>query len=558
MEQVELGFRRRYRHLKRYREIANVMVRHGFGYAVHELGLGDLVSLPRRLLTGREEPVHTRGARLRRALEELGPTFIKLGQVLATRSDLLAPDLVEELSRLLDQAPPFPLSEVLTQVEGELGRPVHEVFARFEPEPLAAASIGQVHRATLPSGEEVVVKVQRPGITGIISTDLEILYDLARWADRHTAWGKIYGFTGLVEEFERTMQEETDYTAEARHIDTFRRHFRDDPHIYVPEVYWEYTTRRLLTMEYLDGVRITDVGGLAALNVEPRVLARRVVHAVLKQILIDGFFHADPHPGNLLVLKSRQIAFLDFGMVGRLGEQTRLRIARLVLGLVNKNTPEVVRAVLSLNVVPRQADLASLRQDIDRLRAKYYDVPLQDLRLADSLAELMKLAYKYKIRVPKEFTMMVKALVTTEGVVARLDPELSLARIAGPFGRRLLAERYRPRHLKRVLGRGLAEYAQTFLEMPRRLHEVLELLARGELKVQQENPSLERVLFRASGMVNRIIFGIVVAALFMGSSTLAATGYRFFGGLPLAEVGFVLAGFMGFWLLIAILRSGRF
>ncbi|MBC7106535.1 MAG: AarF/ABC1/UbiB kinase family protein, partial [Firmicutes bacterium] len=478
---MELGFRRRYRHLKRFREIANVMVRHGFGYAVHELGLGDLVSLPRRLVTGREEPAHTRGARLRRALEELGPTFIKLGQVLATRSDLLAPDLVEELSRLLDQAPPFPLSQVLAELEGELGRPAREVFSRFDAEPLATASIGQVHRAALPSGQEVVVKVQRPGVTGVIATDLEILYDVARWAERHTAWGRVYGLTGLVEEFERTMQEETDYTAEARHIDAFRRNFRGDPHVCVPEVYWEYTTRRVLTMEYLEGVRVTDRGGLAAAEADPKVLARRLAHAVLKQILIDGFFHADPHPGNLLVLKGGRLAFLDFGMVGRLGEQTRLQIARLVLGLVNRNTSEVVRAVLNLNVVPRQADLAALRQDVDRLRAKYYEVPLQDLRLTDSLGDLMKLAHKYRVRVPKEFTMMVKALVTTEGVVARLDPRLSLARIAGPFGRRLLAERYRPRQLRRALGRNFAEYALTLLEMPRRLHEVLELLARGEL-----------------------------------------------------------------------------
>lgn len=555
---MEVSLRRRYRHLRRYREIANVMVRYGFGFLVQELGLGDLVSLPRRILTGREEPVHTRGARLRMALEELGPTFVKLGQVLATRSDLLAPDLVEELSRLLDRAPSFPLAEVMQQIEAELGRPASEVFARFEPEPLAAASIGQVHRATLPSGEEVVVKVQRPGVTGVIATDLEILYDLARWAERHTSWGKVYGFTGLVEEFERTMQEETDYTAEARHIETFRRHFRNNAHVYIPAVYWEYTGKRLLTMEYVEGVRITDLTRLAAINVEPKLLARRVVNAVLKQILIDGFFHADPHPGNLLVLKTGQIAFLDFGMVGRLSEDTRMRIARLVLGLVNKNTSEVVRAVLSLNVVPRQADLGSLRQDIDRLRAKYYDVPLQDLRLADSLGELMRLAYKYKIRMPKEFTMMVKALVTTEGVVGKLDPGLSLAQIAGPFGRRLLAERYHPRNLRRAVRRTLTEYGEIFLEMPRQLHEVMELLARGELKVQQENPSIERVLYRASNMVNRIVFGIVVAALFIGSSTLAATGYRFFWGLPLAELGFVLAGIMGFWLLIAILRSGRF
>ncbi len=564
---MQLHLRKRYKHFARYREIANVLMRHGFGYLAHQLGLTEFLGFYRRLKLVRQTPDKgplrftarpSPAERLRLVLEELGPTFIKLGQVLSTRSDLLAPEYIAELEKLQDRVPPFPFARVRERIQMELGLPLEEIFAHFEATPLAAASIGQVHRANLRDGRPVVVKVQRPGTEKILSTDIEILYDVARLVDRHGPWRQIYRFEELVEEFEKILREEMDFTVEGRHAETFRQYFTGDTTVYFPVVHWDYTTRKVLTMEYVDGVKLTDPEELASRGIDRRVVARNLADALLRQILLHGFFHGDPHPGNLAALPGNRIAFMDFGIVGRLNDEVREKIGALVLGLVRRSTPQVVRAVEDLGVVPPHVDRAVLHRDIDTLREKYYEIPLSRISLAESLGDVMKVAFKHRIRVPTQFTLLVKALVTAEGLVAQLDPELSIVEIARPMGKRLLARRFSLPGIKRLVLEHLGDYHQLLTRLPHRLDRVLDLVAGGELKIKAVNPDLDRMFGQLNAMVNRLVLGILLGSLIVGSSLLLGRGYTILWGLPVVEAGFIVGGVLGVVLIFSILRSRRF
>ncbi|WP_174520465.1 ABC1 kinase family protein [Desulfolucanica intricata] len=557
---MHLRLRRRYKHFKRYREIANVLAKHGFGYLLHQLGLGGFINIPKRILlkVQKEKDSLSPARRLRLVLEELGPTFIKLGQVLSTRSDLLAPEFIKELEKLLDEVPPFPYEQVEKCIETELGQPLKHIYSYFEETPLAAASIGQVHRAVLQSGDEVVVKVQRPGIKKIIKTDIEILQDLAALVDRHTPWGELYSFTEMAAEFKEIIRDELDYTVEAHHAETLRKNMQEDDTVYIPSVYWDYSTELILTLEYVQAVKLTRTEDLHENNLDTVKLAGRLADAVLKQILIDGFFHADPHPGNLAALPGEKIVFMDFGMMGQINEELKNKIIRLVQGLINKNTREIVKAIISLEVVPAHVNMLHLERDVERLRRKYYEIPLSRISLADSLGEIMGIAFKYRIRVPTEFTLLVKTLITVEGITQQLDPNLSIIGIAEPFGRRLMAERLSYKNLKKVLWEGYGEYKSLYQRIPRQTAAVLERAVRGELRIKAENPDLERIMSLLNILINRLVFSIVVAALIIGSSLLTRKEYSLFRSIPVAELGFLAAGTIGFWLLISIIRSRRF
>ncbi|MBX6378671.1 MAG: AarF/ABC1/UbiB kinase family protein, partial [Clostridia bacterium] len=339
------------RQLARYRQVANALARHGFGYLVEEAGLADLIHWRYRGQTG-PELVHGRGQRVRRLLEELGPTFVKLGQLLSTRPDLIPPDILAEIARLQDQVPPFPFDLVRAVIEEELKATLDRVFAAFEPKPLAAASIGQVHRARLRQGPEVVVKVQRPGIRELVDADLAILADLARLVDARSRLGKVYRFRELVAEFQRTLYAEMDFTGEARTAQAFRRNFQGDPTVVIPQVYLQFTTRRVLTLEYIGGVNLNRYMQAPTPPQERRRVAETIVRAMLRQFLEHGLFHADPHPGNILVQGPDRVAFLDFGMVGRLSDATREQFVGLVISLIRGDSDGIVAALLSLGLVP--------------------------------------------------------------------------------------------------------------------------------------------------------------------------------------------------------------
>jgi ubiquinone biosynthesis protein len=555
---------RQIRHLQRYRDIAKAFVRNGLGFLVQELGLNVLLAIPRGSLAERRGArSRTIGERVRMLLEELGPTFVKIGQIASTRADLLPGYMIGELSKLQDQVAPFPFEQVREVIRRELGAPLPELFAEFGETPMAAASIGQVHLARLHSGEKVAVKVQRPDIRAVIETDLEILDNLARIAERRLEWAARYEVRGIVSELARTLRAELDYTNEARNAERMAGPLRHAADVRIPAIHWSYSTRRVLTMEYLDGVKMTDTDRLDELGYDRSKLAERIARAVFRQIFIDGFFHADPHPGNLIALPGGAIGLIDFGMVGRLTPAMRHHFGSLVIALRQASTDGVLRAIDGIGAIPPDADLDALRSDVDRLRDKYYDVPLASISLQEAVGDLLGVAYAHRIRIPADLTLLGKTLLTLEGVVAMLDPTFSVIRIAEPFGRKLFALRFHPRNLARSARHQAGEYAELLAEMPARLRELFRLLRKGKVRLDLSVSDLNALMRKMDRIGNRLSFSIVLlafsiimAGLIIGSSLGRRTTPLL--DFPVIEIGFSAAALMFLWLLFSIFRSGRF
>ncbi|MGB9885748.1 MAG: ABC1 kinase family protein [Moorellales bacterium] len=556
----------RRRHWQRLRQIVNVAVAQGFGYIVEQLGLAGLVSRSRRGGTVEgERPRLSRGERLARALEELGPTFIKLGQMLSTRSDLLPADVVAELEKLQDRVPPFSAEEVREAVRRELGVPLEQAFAEFDPVPIAAASIGQVHRARLFTGEEVAVKVQRPRLEETVEADLEILFALARLADLHPVWGRMYDFTALAEEFAFTLRQEMDFQAEGRNADRLRQNLTGMPQVRIPRVYWEYTTRRLLTMEYVAGTKLNEPERLAAQKVDRRAVARLLIQAVLKQIFLDGFFHADLHPGNLAVQPGPVLVFMDFGLVGTLAPERREQCLAIVRGLVKGDAELLVRALTALGVATPHTDREGLRRDLERIREKYYRLPFSQMQLGRVLGDLVESAFKHRLRLPRELALMIKTLTTLEAVVRELDPELDLAEVATAFRRQYLREQMRPPALRARLRRAWEEAAWLAVGLPRNLNRLLDKLAHDGISLELRHRELPEFRAHLDQIANRLCFAIILLSfslmmtgLVISSALVQGSRGLFFWRLPVLEIGFGAAAVLFLGLIWAIVRSGRF
>ena len=551
---------RHYRHIQRYRKITSVLLKQGFGYVLYQWGF---LSFPGKLLFKKKPGADqlSLAERMRMALAELGPTFIKFGQILSTRQDLLPPDYIHELEKLQDEAPAFPFVLIKKLIEQELKHPLEELFTSFDPEPLAAASIGQVHRAVLAGGQQVVVKVQRPNIEKEIETDLEILYEAARLIEKRLAWAETYSFTGLVKEFERVIHEEMNYYAEGRNADIFKRNFSGNPDVLIPTVYWEYCTRKVLTMEYLSGIKLSKFQEIERSGLSRTELALKLADIIFKQILIDGFFHGDPHPGNIAVQPGGKIVFMDFGMVGHLNEESKNIVGDLMMALVGKDAGKVMKATLALGMVPKGVDKKVLRMDIELLQKKYYTVSLDQIGLREAIDDIMGVVFKHHIHLLPEFALLVKALLTLEGIAQELAPGLSVVTAAEPFARKLLKERYTAPELSKRTFKNLQEFGETVSLLPKRVAQLLDLLHEGELginlKVEHYYPQKEEFFNRANILINRVAFSIVIASLLTGSALLAGNGNFLLWNIPVAETGFVMAVVMSFLLLVSILRSGK-
>ncbi len=557
---------KRIRHLSRYRVVASVMARHGLGFLVEEIGLLHMLSLPRRLFTKADSEAIDRkpiGQRMREVCEELGPTFVKIGQLASTRTDLIPEGIVLELAKLQDQVPAFSISEVYKILEEELGVKPGEVFTVFDEMPLAAASIGQVHHALLLSGEEVAVKVQRPQIIPVIETDLEILMDLAILAEHRLDWAACYKLTEIIEEFSRSLLAELDYTIEGRNGERIAKQFLKDLDIHVPKVFWDYTTRKVLTMEYMKGIKLNDFPRLTELGYNRKTIAEKIVKAVFHQILIEGFFHGDPHPGNIFVLDGEVISLIDFGMVGRLSPDMKYQFVSIVIAMMRQNTDGILRAVLRMGLVPDDVNMPRLRREVEELRDKYVDVPLSKISLGEAVNELFKLAFRHRIRIPADFTLLGKSLLTLEGLVEELDPELSIMDIAQPFGRKLLKERLRPSNLAEKVWQNLQEYGDLLVDLPKQVKGLMTNVQRGQLNLQVRLPEVDIFLRKLDRMSNQITlslvllsFSIVMMGLIIASSL--AKQPIMLWHFPAVEVGFAITAMMFVWLIVAIIRSGRF
>ncbi len=552
---------RAWRGLRRSQQILAVLVKYGFGDLLGTLRLRHplIARMPVPLPKLRQIEELSRPERLRRAFEELGPAFIKLGQLLSLRPDLIPSEYASELAKLQDEVAPFPFAEVRKKIEEQLGKPLEQLFAEFDEEPLAAASLAQVHRARTKSGEEVAVKVQRPGIREVIRADLIVLEELAGLIARYVPESELYDPVGAVREFAKTLRHELDFIREGRNIELFRRNFAGDETVHIPGVFWELTTREVLTMEWIEGIKITDLEGLERAGLDRRQVALNGANLVLKQVFEHGFFHADPHPGNILVLEGNVLAPLDFGMVGRLDEPLQLQLGELLIGVVRKDIDRVIRALREMGSLDERTDPGGLRRDLADFIDRYYRVPLAQLEVGQLLDEALTLFREHRVRLPASLVMMGKALVIAEGVGRLLYPELDMITLAQPYIQRLVLRRLAPGREARAWTIALEESARLLRELPTELRLLLSRLRRGELRAQLEHRGLDRLILELDRASNRLAFALIIAALIVGSALVMQlpVGPKLWG-LPLfGFLGFGLAAVLGFWLALAILRSGR-
>lgn len=554
----------RMKHAGRYREIAMALMRHGFGYMVEEMGLFQFLSLPIRWISQDEPHSISLGERIRRVLEDLGPTFIKFGQLASTRSDLLPDDIIQELVKLQERVPPFSSERARTLIEHEWGVPISQVLQSFEDQPLAAASIGQVHTGILKRGEKVAIKVQRPEVEKIIGRDLEILKDMVSLAERHWDWVKQYRVDRIVDEFARAVLMEMDYSHEARNAEKIAAQFVDSKDIEIPDIYWEHTSSRVLMMEYVEGVTLSRSKELADQGYDMKAVAEHLIEGMLHQIFIEGYFHADPHPGNLLIKKEDgKLVFLDFGLVGQLSEDMRNHLSGLIIALMRHSTDGMIRSILRMGLVPEDCDLDRLRTDMERLRNEYQDVPFSQVKVGKALSDLFGVAQRHQIILPPDLTLLGKSLLTLEGVIEQLDPQISIIDMAEPFGRKLLKERFNSRRLGRKMLDGVTGLAEALLDVPAQARQLSALISKGKLKVEISVPELQALMRKMDQISNRLSFSIVLLAfsiimvgLIIGSSL--SRQPTMLWDFPAIEIGFIVALLMVIWLLYSIFKSGRF
>jgi len=554
---------KRMKHAQRYQEIISAFLRNGFGYLVKDLGLLERLPFQKKVISDKNSRNRTTGERLRLMLQELGPTFVKLGQMASTRRDILPEDIIFELEKLQDQVSPFSFQQVRQIIEEELGDDLENLYVEFAEKPLATASIGQVHLARLHTNERVAVKVQRPHIRPTVKTDLEILDDLARIMESRIDRAKRFQLREIIEEFSKSLSMELDYQTEGRNSEKISRPSTEDETIKVPRVYWSHTTAKVLTMEYISGVKVNNLARLEEEGYNRKVIAERIAHSMLHQILIEGFFHGDPHPGNIVILPGDRIVWMDFGMVGRLSANMQNQFALLALSMKSGSTNGIIKAISEMGVIPSDTDMSALQLDIDELRERYYDVPLSQISLGGAVTDLLAVAYKHQIMIPAELTMLAKSLLTVETIVEMLDPDFSIMNAAEPFGKQLLKERYNPKKIAANAWEHLTEYTEILADLPKKLREVASTIQKGKMRLEITIPELNIFLKKMDRISNRLSFAIVVLAfsiimvgLIVGSSISGQASLLW--KLPVIEIGSCIALLMFLWLIFAIFKSGRF
>ena len=548
------------RDVGRLNTIVGVLMRHGFGDVVHRMGLADKLQKAGEAVMWKhaadlarlEPPVQ-----VRLAMEELGPTFVKLGQILAGRADLFGPEWIAEFEKLHSQVPPLPLEKLRPQLREDLGGEPEEVFARFDTEPLAAASIAQVHRAQLKDGTEVIVKIRRPGIADTIAADLRLLGRLAALAEEQLAWLKPYQPQLLVKELAKSLQRELDLASECRNAERIARNMAEMPWIVVPRVHWAHTRERVNVQDHIDGIAGHHLDALTSAGHDRKLLARRGAQSVLKMIVEDGLFHADPHPGNVFYLPDDRIAFIDFGMVGRLSVKRREELLGLLLGLVERNPQAVADVLLDWTGDGSIADIDTLEAEIEAFVDQYYGVPLSQLSLGSMLGDVTAILREHRLALPSDLALLIKAFITLEGLGRGLDPDFHMAEEALPLLRKVMRAQYRPRVLAQRAWRNLRRTIAMVEQLPHDISRLMRNARRGKLNIHLDILHLRRVGDQLNRAANRISMALVIAALIVGSSIVMTVqgGPTLFGLPAFGFLGFMGAVLGGLWLVRSIWRS---
>ena len=552
------------RELPRLHEIATVFVRHGLGEFVQRIGVAGVLERAGRIVHWGEasESVKLEPAqRMRLALEELGPTFVKLGQVMATRVDLFPPHWIAELEKLHAEVPPVPFEELVPELERALGRSPLEVFRDIETRAHAAASIAQVHLAKLQDGTPVVLKVRRPGVRATIDADLRLLRRVAELIEAEIPEARRYGPAEIAAQFAASLEREADFASEMRNIERFAKNFAGDPHIVIPRIYPEWTSDTLLVQEHVQGIPATDLAAVEAAGLDRKLLAARGVNAFLKMILQDGFFHADPHPGNVFYLPDHRIVIIDFGMVGRLSPQRRRQVVDLIAGLARMAEEPMLDVLLAWSG-DVWVDEAKLAADVDELVFDYEGVPLKDIRIGAVVRQFSAILREHSIVLPADLALMFKALVTLEGLGRQYDPEFHIVGHLTPLVKRALAERYQPVELVRRGRAAVNEVLDLASSVPRDFARLLREARRGKARVDLDLKRLDSFGRQLDRTIDRATMGIMTASLVIGSAiVLTVEGGPRLLGIPVLPVlgllGYVAAFVNSLWILYGIWRAGR-
>ncbi len=547
------------RSLGRLSEIAQVAARHGFGYFLRKYRLGDLLPKGEQRLDT-DSSASDRGRRLREMLDELGPTFVKFGQLLSTRPDVVPPDIVAELRGLQDDVSPVGFNQIRDVIEAELDLTIERAFLEFDVVPMASASIGQVHRAVLPDGQEVAVKVQRPAAPAQIEADLSLLYQAARLLRERVKALEFLDPRELVDEFARSIRLELDYGHEARNAETFYRNFARDPRVVVPKVIRQYSSARVLTLEYLHGRKVADLDLEMMTPGERSDVVTRMADTWMTMVFRHGFFHADPHPANVFVLDSGELGLVDFGQAGKLTDDDMTRLTRLFVDAATENVDAIPRRLRELGVRYAPEREQEFRQQLQILFDRYYGARLSDVDPVQVIREAFQLIYSLNLKLPSRYVMLDKAIATLASVGQEVYPDFNVFEVAKPYARRLLAERFHPRLLAKQARSEALALGSIARDVPYQMHDILERLRDGTFQVRIENPGIDELDEIIQQATNRIAVALVIVGGLMGSSIIGvfATGGPHVIGLHLlAVVGFVLSGVFGVWLIWGILRHSR-
>lgn len=551
---------------KRLHQIINVFLKYGFGQIIDQVHLGRYIPFKKRLKSFGAWPAlkgPTVPERLKLAFAELGPTFIKLAQVLSSRPDLITIQYANELKKLQDEVPPFPAEEAKRIIEEELKLPLDRIFSHFNDNPIAAASIAQVHTATLFDGTNVVVKVQRPSIKEHIESDINILSGLSRLLDRHVPESRFFNPTGIVAEFARTVRKELDFMEEARNCYRFKRNFEKNPDIFIPKAFMEFTTEKVFVMEIIDGIRIDDLESIEAMGLNRSKLAKIGVDAYFKQVLEDGFFHADPHSGNIFALADGRIAFLDFGIVGKVSEELKEIMANTFIALIKRDFDRLIDQYIELGIVPDDIDLDAFRRDFKAelrdLLEPLYGMTIQEIDFAKYLETITHLAIDHNLRIPSDLLMINKSMLILDNLGRQLDPNFDFIAAAEPYASKIIKSKLSPSKFFEKAQKNVMELGDFAFLFPRQLRQIVKKVLKDDIHVKMYHVNLPEFIKDMDKSSNRISFAMIVSAMLISSAIMHATGVRptIFGISVLGLSAFALASLLGIWLIISIIRSGR-
>ena len=560
---MTLGFSsRRISGLRHFGTISRILIKHGFG----EISSRLLGNNRGKVKTGLPDPV-----RVRRALEDLGPSFIKLGQLMSTRGDIFPPEYIDELIKLQDQVPPVPFKDIRELIEAELRQPLDQLFDRIDSDCMAAASVAQVHTAHLKNGEKVAVKVIRPGIHKRIRNDIQLMYFFAGKIEKKFDFGQMLGMNNLVKEFERTIFSELDMLTEAGHIERFTQSFEDHKEIYIPKVYWQYTSKSVLVMEHISGIKMDNVAEIQRHGLDPKEVAMIGLRSFSRQLMAAGIFHADPHPGNTIVMYDGRVSLVDFGIVGYLDEETMLQIAHLFLGYAEHDYDMVMEAFEAAVLInPETMNLKSFRHDLKEISEPFYGRSLKTISVKEVYDQVMRLIFKYRIRMPRNLLLLLKTFIQTESLGKILGSDASLLEVTRPYAKKLLEQGYDAQKLLKNVGRDVKAAGNYLRGMPKLSHDILKGIAKGSLRLELDHGGLEQASKKFESGLNRLTLGLVIAASLVAAALILNSTKQFlvfefellgaqrFSVTELLGLGgYVIATFLGLWLVFSIIRSGK-